>query len=45
MKRTLSVRLLICFLLATLSIFLLLNTYGMNLLSEKLTKRKEEQLS
>lgn len=45
MKRTLSVRLLICFLLATLSIFLLLNTYGMNLLSKKLTKRKEEQLS
>ncbi len=45
MKRTLSVRLLICFLIATLSFFLLLNTYGMNLLSKRLTKKKEEQLS
>lgn len=45
MKSTLATRLFICFLLSILSIFLLFNTYGMDYLSKRLTRQKEEQLS
>ena len=44
MNRTLSSRLLIGFLLTILTLFVILNTYGMSLLTKRLTKKKEESL-
>ncbi|NLK28327.1 MAG: GHKL domain-containing protein [Clostridiales bacterium] len=44
MKKTIWSRLIICFLLAGILIFVLLNTYGMKLLETRLRKSKIEQL-
>lgn len=44
MKKTLWSRLVICFLIAGIMVFLLLNTYGMRLLEQRLTEDKKDQL-
>ncbi|MDF2541895.1 MAG: hypothetical protein K0S47_1613 [Herbinix sp.] len=44
MKKTLLSRLIVCYLLATVSIFVLLNTFGMKLLEQRLTKDREDLL-
>ncbi len=45
MKKTLWSRLIICYIIAGTIVFLLLNTYGTDLLKEKLTENKINQLS
>ncbi len=44
MKKTIWSRLIICFLLAGVMVFLLLNTYGMHLLEHRLKDNKQDQL-
>jgi signal transduction histidine kinase len=44
MKKTIWSRLIICFLLAGVMVFLLLNTYGMHLLERRLKDDKKDQL-
>jgi signal transduction histidine kinase len=44
MKKTLWLRLIICYLIAGVLVFVLLNTYGMDLLENRLTDDKEDAL-
>ena len=44
MRQTLWSRIIICYLIAGISIFLLLNTFGMNLLEHRLTSDKQDHL-